>query len=139
MAINQLQIIVNLYCLQVAAKSTVVRCLTYADCMPELTSIDYDHVDGAGLMEQLDRNGCHSKFDIYIPHHYARFPFVLLVTRGRHAHPPPPPRKTPKAIADQIKSILEQRDCLDLTTRKFGLNICIDPLLNYYRPIPHFT
>src|SRR5699024_10144265 len=88
--------------------------------------IDHDHVSGPGLMEQLDRKGCHSKIDVYIPHYYARFPFVLLVTRNRHAHPPPPPRKTPKVIADQIKSILEQSDCIDLTARKFGLSICID-------------
>lgn len=79
-------------------------------------------------MEQLDRKACHSKFDIYIPHYYARFPFILLVTRGRHAHPPPPPRKTPKVIADQIKSMLEQRDCLDLTTRRLGLSICINTI-----------
>jgi hypothetical protein len=49
-----------------------------------------------------------------------RFPFLVLVTRGYHAHHPPPPTKLPKEMADEVIETIRGfgQDCLDLTARE---------------------
>lgn len=42
---------------------------------------------------------------------------MLLVTRGYHAHFPPPPTKLPAEIADEVVRALEGQDLLALTAR----------------------
>lgn len=45
-----------------------------------------------------------------------------MVTRGRHAHPPPPPSKLPIEVANEVREVLEKQDCLALTARRFLLS-----------------
>lgn len=64
---------------------------------------------------------CNAMFDVYIPQKWDRFPFLLLVTRGYHAHHPPPPIKLPQEIADEVIEAIKDHDCLDLTARMFKI------------------
>ena len=45
----------------------------------------------------------------------------MLVTRGYHAHHPPPPTKLPKEIADDVLEAIRDHDCLDLTASMFDI------------------
>jgi hypothetical protein len=38
---------------------------------------------------------------------------------GQHNHPPPPPKKIPYNIKNQLQKIIENEHIIDLTTRKF--------------------
>lgn len=61
---------------------------------------------------------CSVKWNIYIPFDPIRVPYLLLTSHGTHQHPPPPPRKTPKAIVDGILEVLKKINDPDLTTGK---------------------
>jgi hypothetical protein len=45
-------------------------------------------------------------------------PIIVIISKGVHEHPPPPPVKTPTNIVAQLQQILNGDDILDLTARK---------------------
>lgn len=96
-------------------------CCFMAPTTTGLTKCDQAHESGQIKLEQAK---CHSRFDLFIPENWDRFPYMMLVTRGRHAHPPPPPTRLPKVIADEVLKVLEREECLTLTTSKYNLSIC---------------
>lgn len=49
---------------------------------------------------------------------------MMLVTRGRHAHPPPPPSGLPLDIANEVTDAIKKHDILTLTARKHPPSIC---------------
>ena len=59
--------------------------------------------------------------NLYIPVNWDRFPFLLLVSRGRHEHHPPYPTKLPKDIANEVVEVIKKHECLDLTARTLEL------------------
>jgi hypothetical protein len=81
----------------------------------------FDHPQGLGHT-QLHKK-CSVRFDLYIPLKWSRFPFLLLVARGRHTHHPPYPTKLPKNIADEVIEAIKQQECLDLSARMFCIYI----------------
>lgn len=42
---------------------------------------------------------------------------MLLVSRGNHAHIPPPPTKLPSQIAQEVVDAIKSEDLLSLTAR----------------------
>ena len=92
--------------------------LVYALCNVHILTggIDQFHPQGPG---KLYKSKCKAKFDLYIPTKWDRFLFLVLVTRGYHAHHPPPPTKLPKEIASEVIESIRDfgYDCLDLTAR----------------------
>lgn len=67
---------------------------------------------------------CNARFDLFIPENWDRFPYMMLVTRGRHAHPPPPPSGLPLDIANEVTDAIKKHDILTLTARKHPPSIC---------------
>src|ERR1700689_1978496 len=120
MDIRRLKMIVFSLGLQMAGRNFVVcprirslQVLTYTN-----GCVDQFHPQGPG---RLRVSKCKAKFDLYIPMKWDRFPFLVLVTRGYHAHhPPPPPTKLPKEMADEVIETIRGfgQDCLDLTARE---------------------
>jgi hypothetical protein len=80
-----------------------------------MDSLACDHPQGSGKVIQQK---CKVKFDLYIPVNWARFPFLMLVTRGRHTHHPPYPEKLPRKIAEQVIAAIKEQELLSLTSRK---------------------
>ena len=82
--------------------------------------IDRSHPNGSS---QVYLAKCNATFDVYIPIKWNRFPFILIVTRQQHCHFPPPPEKLPKQIADEVVETIKHQDILDLTARKYMLQM----------------
>jgi hypothetical protein len=98
------------------------QCCFFAPTTTGLVKCDQAHESGSIKLEQAI---CHSHFDLFIPENWDRFPYMMLVTRGRHSHPPPPPTRLPKDIADEVLKVLEKEESLTLTTSKYILSICL--------------
>lgn len=78
---------------------------------------DRFHPSGPGRIEKAK---CNATFDIYIPVKWDRFPFVMMVTRQRHCHFPPPPDRLPSDIANEVVAAIQHQGTLeDLTAREF--------------------
>jgi hypothetical protein len=97
-------------------------CVFFAPMGSRSPFCDRVHPTGPGRLQHAT---CKSRFDLFIPLNWNRFPFIMLVTRGRHDHPPPPPSRLPQSIADDIIQLLRKEDCLSLTARKYTLSICL--------------
>lgn len=63
-------------------------------------------------------SACPVVFYHIIPENLKECPFIVTVSVGKHNHPPPPPRKTPYNIKNQLQKIINNEFILDLTTRK---------------------
>lgn len=54
-------------------------------------------------------------------------PFIIILSKGIHNHPVPPPTKTPTPILNDLKDIIYNEDILDLTAHKL-----LNRKLNFY-------
>jgi hypothetical protein len=64
---------------------------------------------------------CEVTFHILIPQSLEQIPYILLLSYGKHIHPPPPPNVTPKAIADGLIQLLERMQDPTLTLGMFRM------------------
>ncbi|KIY48068.1 hypothetical protein FISHEDRAFT_43953 [Fistulina hepatica ATCC 64428] len=100
-------------------------CTTVVNFTSQRSNCPIEHRDTDGQLKRatLIHFQCKSTFQIFEPHEEYRHccPFILLVTRHPHTHPPPIPQKTPPAIRDTIFQLLEslRYDLADLTPRHF--------------------
>lgn len=74
--------------------------------------LDHDHPQGFGQMVGMP---CKVKWNIYIPFNLEQIPYILITSHGIHEHPPPPPRKTPRAIVEGILDVLKRINDPNLT------------------------
>ena len=44
--------------------------------------------------------------------------YIVIISKGIHTHPPPPPVKIPVNLVEDLQSIINNEDLLNLTTRK---------------------
>ncbi|KAJ7809872.1 hypothetical protein B0H14DRAFT_2607764, partial [Mycena olivaceomarginata] len=67
---------------------------------------------------------CTAKFDIYTPDDLSDCPFVVVICRNPHTHPPPHPVKTPPPLLEVFRSLLLDLDwkLADATPRKLMLD-----------------
>jgi hypothetical protein len=50
-----------------------------------------------------------------------RFPYIVLISRGRHTHHPPYPTRMPLQIADDVIAAINSTEVLDMTARKSSI------------------
>ena len=82
-----------------------------------IISIVFDYPQGFNHIHL--HKTCPVQFNLYIPLKWNRFPFLLLITRGRHTHHPSYPTKLPKDIDDEVVDAIKKQECLDLTAHMF--------------------
>jgi hypothetical protein len=46
-------------------------------------------------------------------------PYIIIISKGIHTHPPPPPVKIPINLVEDLQSIINEEDVLNLTARRF--------------------
>jgi len=46
-------------------------------------------------------------------------PYIVIISKGIHTHPPPPPVKIPINLVEDLQSIINNENLLNLTARKF--------------------
>ncbi|KAJ7788049.1 hypothetical protein B0H14DRAFT_2398806 [Mycena olivaceomarginata] len=75
-----------------------------------------------GVLQRTTGN-CTAKFDIYTPDDLSDCPFVVVICRNPHTHPPPHPVKTPPLL-EVFRSLLLDLDwkLADATPRKLMLD-----------------
>lgn len=68
-------------------------------------------------MHKLD---CNVKFYKWEPLDLDACPYIVLVTKGVHTHPPPPSHSIPESIKGQLRKIIElsNENLEDVTPRK---------------------
>src|ERR1041384_6351977 len=75
--------------------------------------------DSEARTGKLKRKACMVKFTMITPKNLETCPFVVLISRGKHTHPPPPPCKTPtdiqKCLTTMIKNAHE--DVMPVTVK----------------------
>ncbi|RIB00811.1 hypothetical protein C2G38_2051361 [Gigaspora rosea] len=62
--------------------------------------------------------GCPVKFWHYVPKNLEECPYIIIMARYTHNHPPPPLSKIPTAIQNDLKNIIAEENILDLTARR---------------------
>ncbi|KAJ7161781.1 hypothetical protein C8R43DRAFT_947296 [Mycena crocata] len=103
----------------------LVECTTVANHSTQRIFCNMSHRDPNGALVQplLTDLACNCKFCIYEPVEEYRqfFPFVLIMSMGKHEHPVPLPLKTPPKIRDKVMDLLKQLqdDLPDITPRRF--------------------
>lgn len=56
-----------------------------------------------------------------IPEDINTHPWAFLWVKGSHAHPPPPPTRTPNRIFKQVSTLMKQHNLLTLTRGESSL------------------
>ncbi|RHZ86523.1 hypothetical protein Glove_50g13 [Diversispora epigaea] len=51
---------------------------------------------------------CNVKYSKLIPLDIKKCPYIILVSRGIHSHPPPPPNRVPITIRDRLQELIHQ-------------------------------
>lgn len=66
------------------------------------------------------KKGCNVIFYKLIPYDLEKTPYVILVSKGIHTHPPPPPGRTPQEVTYKLKVMIEtaHEDLIDISPRK---------------------
>lgn len=69
---------------------------------------------------ELKRVSCSVEFKMLTPLNLQRFPFVILISKGIHTHPPPPPSKTPTCIKSELQKLIENAkdQFIDITAQQ---------------------
>ena len=76
--------------------------------------------DGKPEKLKLHKLSCNVKFYKWEPLDLNACPYVVLVVKGIHSHPPSPPHSIPKSVKDQLQKIIESSNqrLEDVTARK---------------------
>lgn len=70
------------------------------------------HLQGQG---NLIHKSCSVVFTVLIPEAYESGQYILFTSHGEHSHPPPPPKRTPADIAEEISQVVRRLNDPDLT------------------------
>jgi len=46
-------------------------------------------------------------------------PYIIIISKGIHTHLPPPPIKIPINLVEDLQSIMNEEDILNLTAKRF--------------------
>jgi hypothetical protein len=72
-------------------------------------------IDGGSIIHKP----CQVKFYCITPKDLEKCPYIVIISKGIHIHPPPPPVKIPINLVEDLQSIMNEEDILNLTARKF--------------------
>ena len=77
-------------------------------------------IDGKVELLPLVKTGCNVIFHKYEPLDLELCPYIVMVVKNTHSHPPPPPHRTPKHLQEDLKKLIENSNNLliDSTSRK---------------------
>ena len=69
---------------------------------------------------KIIKKSCNVIFYKLIPYDLEKTPYVILVSKGIHEHPPPPPRRIPQEITYKLKAMIKEahNDFIDISPRK---------------------
>jgi len=77
------------------------------------------HVGGESIINApIIRKNCSVKFYSYVPTNLQDHPYIVIISKGVHSHPPPPPTKTPVDIVSELQKIINNENVIDLTMRR---------------------
>ncbi|KAL4959544.1 uncharacterized protein BDV14DRAFT_160917 [Aspergillus stella-maris] len=107
------------------------KCVFLTQVNSKFKYCDQAHIGGRTTLEVAK---CNSRFDLFIPENWHRFPYMMLVTRGRHGHPPPPPSRLPQDIADEVCEMLQKEDIISLTAKRFLISPSFINIRNQFGP-----
>ncbi|CAB4481003.1 hypothetical protein RhiirA1_475338 [Rhizophagus irregularis] len=86
------------------------------------TKCGFLHQYTNGGMEEgkIIKKGCNVIFYKLIPYDLEKTPYVILVSKGIHIHPPPPLGRTPQEVTYKLKVMIEtaHEDLIDISPRK---------------------
>lgn len=108
----------------VGTRTKLPHCSRSAPSHPVLNLVltrsqDVDHPQGKGKMLRLP---CQVEFNIIIPTNLELYPFYLFTSHGVHSHPPPPPTKHPKVLAQELLYLIAQANDPSMTVGKSVLS-----------------
>ena len=72
-------------------------------------------INGGSIIHKL----CQVKFYCITPVDLMKCPYIVIISKGIHTHPPPPPVKIPINLVEDLKSIINNEGLLNLTARRF--------------------
>jgi len=69
---------------------------------------------------KIIKKSCNVIFYKLIPYDLEKTSYVILVSKGIHEHPPPPPGRIPQEITYKLKAMIEEahNDFIDISPRK---------------------
>ena len=50
--------------------------------------------------------------------------YIILISKGVHSHPPPPPVKPPSRILQEVVAVIQRMNTLTLTGSMLKINLC---------------
>jgi hypothetical protein len=83
-----------------------------------LLLIAYPHSAGNTIKQgSIIRKGCDVKYYKIVPADIESCPYMIIVSKGIHTHPPPPPNHVPNAIRSRLQELIYQAntDTMDIT------------------------
>lgn len=77
-------------------------------------------MDGKVELLPLVKTGCSVIFHRYEPLDLESCPYIIMVVKNTHSHPPPPPHRAPNHLQKDLKKLIEDSNDLliDSTSRK---------------------
>jgi len=80
----------------------------------------HQYTDGVMEEGKIIKKSCNVVFYKLIPYDLKETPYVILVSKGIHDHPPPPPGRIPQEITYKLKAMIETShdDLVDISPRK---------------------
>jgi len=69
---------------------------------------------------KIVKKDCDVVFYKLIPYDLKNTPYVVLVSKGIHKHPPPPPGRIPQEVTYKLKTMIEtaHNDLVNISPRK---------------------
>jgi hypothetical protein len=66
---------------------------------------------------------CDVKFHFLWPENFIITPYIILISKGVHSHPPPPPVKPPSRILQEVVAVIQRMNTLTLTGSMLRINL----------------
>jgi hypothetical protein len=73
--------------------------------------VAYPHCAGNTIRQgSIVQKKCGVKYSKIIPIDTENCPYIILVSKGIHSHPPPPPNHVPITIRSRLQELIHQAD-----------------------------
>jgi hypothetical protein len=73
--------------------------------------VAYPHRAGNIIKQgSIVQKKCQVKFSKIVPIDIESCPYIILVSKGIHSHPPPPPNHVPITIRSRLQELIHQAD-----------------------------
>jgi hypothetical protein len=71
--------------------------------------LEKSHINSNGhiVRGKIKEKPCEVRFTLLTPYNLQQCPCIVIICRGMHNHPPPPPERIPNAIKDDLQNIIK--------------------------------